>query len=129
MFIGTGSLRGRRILGSVLATLLTLVFFASPSAFADTSARPATWATAINGVDGMGNLFQVSPELYRSRQPSPGALKNILAQHPFAEGSAPIRTVVELLATRDVDGDVLGASAPVHHEWLKFNPFHPVDAD
>jgi hypothetical protein len=127
MFTRSGLLRSRRIMRGLFAVLLTLCI--PPAVFADAPARPASWATAVAGVEGLGNLFQVSPELYRSRQPSTGALKNILAQHPFAEGSAPIRTVVELLATRDVDGDVLGDSSPVHHEWLKFNPFHPVDED
>jgi protein tyrosine/serine phosphatase len=72
----------------------------------------------------LGNLFQVSPELYRSRQPSAQALKNILAQHAFAEGSEPIRTVISLL-TSDDDGAVLGNSPAVNHEWLNFSPFHP----
>ena len=127
MFASNGWLRSRLIrctlvVGLVAATLVQPLFAAE-------SGRPSNWATAVSGVDGLGNLFQVSPELYRSRQPSTVALKNILAQHPFVEGSAPINTVVELLATRDVDGEVLGDSSPVHHQWLKFNPFHPVDAD
>jgi len=129
MSVVIGALRGHRILRSrFVATLLALVFCGSPSAFADTATRPATWATAINGVDGMGNLFQVTPGLYRSRQPSTQALKNILAQHPLAEGSEPIRTVIALL-TSDDDGAVLGNSSAVHHEWLKFSPFHPNEQD
>ena len=127
MFTVTGLLRSRKILRSIFAILLALLV--SPSVFADAPSRPTNWATAVAGVDGLGNLFQVSPELYRSRQPSTGALKNILAQHPFVEGSAPIHTIVELLAIRDVDGQVLGDASPVQHEWLKFNPFHPVDSD
>lgn len=127
MFTRTGLLRSRQILRSTFAILLALCV--SPLVFADAPARPANWATAVAGVEGLGNLFQVAPELYRSRQPTAVALKNILAQHPFVEGSAPVHTIVELLATRDVDGLVLGDSSPVHHEWLKFNPFHPVDAD
>jgi protein tyrosine/serine phosphatase len=127
MFTGTGTVRSRRIMRSLFAFLLTLCI--SPAVFADAPARPANWATAVAGVEGMGNLFQVSPELYRSRQPSADALKNILAQHPFMEGAQPIRTIVELLATRDVDGDVLRDSSAVHHEWLKFSPFSPKDQD
>ena len=127
MFIGTGTVRSRRIMRSLFAVFLSLCV--SPAVFADAPARPTTWATAVAGVEGLGNLFQVSPELYRSRQPSTEALKNILAQHPFVEGSAPIQTVVELLATRDVDGQVLGDSSPVRHEWLKFSPFSPTDQD
>jgi len=128
MFIGTGSLRSLRILRSFLAAMLLAAGFA-PHAFADATSRPTNWATAIANVEGLGNLFQVSPELYRSKQPSPKALQNILAGKPFVEGSAPVRTIVELLATRDVDGEVLRDSSGVRHEWLKFNPFHPVDAD
>lgn len=129
MSVKTGALRGLRISRSIfVATLLALVVFASPSVLADTASRPATWATAISGVDGMGNLFQVTPGLYRSRQPSTQALKNILAQHPLVEGSEPVRTVVSLL-TSDDDGAVLGKSPAVHHEWLKFSPFHPDTQD
>jgi protein tyrosine/serine phosphatase len=127
MFIATGTVRSRRIMRSLFAVLLTLCI--SPAVFADTPARPANWASSVAGVEGLGNLFQVSPELYRSKQPSPQALKNILAGKPFVDGGAPVHTIVELLATRDVDGEVLGDSSAVHHEWLKFSPFSPKDQD
>jgi protein tyrosine/serine phosphatase len=128
MSVLNGSLRGIRILRNFLAAVVLASAFV-PHAFAAEAARPTNWATAIANVDGLGNLFQVSPELYRSKQPSPKALQNIVAGKAFVEGGAPVHTIVELLATRDVDGAVLGDSSAVHHEWLKFNPFHPVDAD
>lgn len=128
MFVATGSLRGLRVLRGFFAAVILAAGFV-PHAFADEAARPKNWATAIANVDGLGNLFQVSPELYRSKQPSPTALQNIVAGKAFVDGGAPVHTIVELLATRDVDGEVLGDSSAVHHEWLKFNPFHPVDAD
>jgi hypothetical protein len=127
MFIGTGPARSRRLMRSLFAVLLTLCV--SPAVFADAPARPTNWATAVAGVEGLGNLFQVSPELYRSRQPSTAALKNILAQHPFADGAQPIRTVVALRVSDGGDGAVLGNSDAVHYEWLKFSPFRPTDQD
>lgn len=128
MFIPSGPLHGRHFVRSILAAAV-LAACCTSTALADQAPRPANWASAISGVDGMGNLFQVSPELYRSKQPSPKALQNILAGKPFVDGGEPVRTVVELLATRDVDGVVLRDSTRVRHEWLKFNPFRPSDAD
>lgn len=128
MSVFTGPLRGTRILRSLFAAVVLSASFV-PHAFAAEATRPTNWATAIANVDGLGNLFQVSPELYRSKQPSPKALQNILAGKAFIDGAAPVHTIVELLATRDVDGAALGDSSAVRHEWLKFNPFHPVDAD
>lgn len=125
MFSVVGRLR-RLVLRSALVAFATCSF--SP-AFANEASRPLNWATAISGVEGMGNLFRVSPELYRSRQPSPDALRSILAGKPLIDGDDPVRTIIELRALRDVDGEVLGNTSPVRHEWLRFNPFHPDDAD
>jgi len=127
MFISTGTLRSGRIMRSLFAILLT--FCTSHGVFADAPERPANWATAVAGVEGLGNLFQVSPELYRSRQPSTGALKNILAQHPFTDRAQPIRTVIALRVEDGGDGAVFGRSDTVHYEWLKFSPFSPKDQD
>src|SRR5262245_56688947 len=126
MFSVVGRLRGHFALRCILAVGLFGACFLCP-ALANEAPRPASWASAISGVAGMGYLSQVEPELYRSRQPSPEALRNMLAGKPLADGSSPIRTIVELRALRDVDGEVLGGSASVHHEWLRFNPFHPDD--
>jgi len=127
MFASNRGLRSRLTRCAVAACLIAATVV--QPLFAATPERPSNWAAAVSGVEGLGNLFQVSPELYRSKQPSPVALKNILAGKPLVDGGAPVRTVVELLATRDVDGEVLRDSAGVRHEWLKFNPFHPVDED
>jgi protein tyrosine/serine phosphatase len=128
MFSNNGALRCQRLIRSIFSAALVAAVWIQPVIAAE-SARPSTWATAVAGVDGLSNLFQVSPELYRSRQPTAQALKNMLAGQPFATGTDPIRTIVELRAWHDVDGDVLGKSSAVRHEWLKFNPFHPVDDD
>lgn len=124
----TGRLRGLRSVRSILAAGLFAALGLS-NAFADEAPRPPNWASAIAGVEGMGNLFRVAPELYRSKQPSSKALQNILAGKSLVEGGDPIRTIVELRALHDVDGDVLGNSSAVHHEWLKFSPFHPDEQD
>jgi len=54
------SLRGTRILRSLFAAVVLSANFV-PHAFADEATRPTNWATAIANVDGLGNLFQVSP--------------------------------------------------------------------
>lgn len=128
MAILSGRLRGQRSLRGILVATL-LAASCSTTAFADSAPRPTNWASAISNVEGLGNLFQVSPELYRSKQPSPKALQNIMAGKAFVDGSAPVHTIVELLATHDVDGATLGESSTVHHTWLKFNPFRPTDDD
>jgi hypothetical protein len=129
MSIHLGRLRGLRIARNVFAATLFAACSFSP-AFADEAPpRPTNWASAINGVDGVGNLFQVSPELYRSRQPSAQALKGILALQPFVAGSVPIRTVVALRVSDGGDGAVFDKSDAVHYQHLKFNPFSPKDSD
>jgi protein tyrosine/serine phosphatase len=127
MLGSSGWLRSHRYARGIFSAIL----FAAccVNSFADEAARPANWASAISGVEGLGNLFQVSPQLYRSRQPSAQALKRILAQHPLVDGTEPIRTVVALRVSDGGDGALLGGSDAVHYEWLKFNPFHPVDKD
>jgi protein tyrosine/serine phosphatase len=128
MFSVIGRQRGHTVLRCILAAVL-FAACSLPAAFANEAPRPTNWASAVHGVEGLDNLFRVAPELYRSRQPSPAALRNLLAGKPLVDGGDPIRTIVELRVLRDVDGEVLGGATSVHHEWLRFNPFHPVDAD
>jgi hypothetical protein len=128
MSINSGSLRGQSLIRSLFTALL-LSAGCLGSVHAAETTRPTNWANAISGVEGMGNLFQVSPELYRSKQPSSKALQNMLAGKAFVDGNPPVHTIVELLATHDVDAETLGASSAVHHTWLKFNPFRPTDED
>jgi protein tyrosine/serine phosphatase len=112
-----------------IAAAALLAAFALQPVFADEAARPVTWATAISGVDGMANLFKVSPELYRSKQPTAQALQNILAGHPLGDGTDPIRTVVSFRAFKGADESAFGKSAAIHYEHLGFTPWHPVDDD
>ncbi|PKM43682.1 MAG: protein tyrosine phosphatase [Gammaproteobacteria bacterium HGW-Gammaproteobacteria-1] len=48
--------------------LILLVLFVTSSAYADPRARPTEWAQPMLDVQ-LGNFYQVSDELYRSRQP------------------------------------------------------------
>ena len=56
-----------------LLPVLLLVF---PASFAAEKVRPAEWAVPVK-VDGVPNLFQVTPTLYRSAQPTPQGFKNL----------------------------------------------------
>jgi protein tyrosine/serine phosphatase len=124
----TGSLRSQKIIRSLFAVVLLAATSFEP-AFAASDERPSTWASAMDGIAGMSNLYRVSPGLYRSQQPAMAALQNILAGHPFAADSDPIRTVVSLRAFHDDDGDAIGKSDAVHYERLKFYAWHPEEAD
>ncbi len=56
----------------ITAVLISLVFMAAASP----AQRPSNWAQPIK-LDGVGNLFKVSDELYRSEQPTAEGFKNI----------------------------------------------------
>jgi len=122
--------RRRRSIRGLLFALAWFAVIAFPSAaLATTSARPSTWASAVEGVSGLSNLFQVSPQLFRSQQPTTQALQHILGGQAFASGTDPIRTVISLRAFHDIDGDVLGKADAVHYERIKMYAWHPEDAE
>lgn len=77
--------------------LLIIVFTISLSACAvqaglPSAQRPSNWAQPVT-MQGLPNLYQVSPTLYRSAQPLPDGLV-------FLNQNKPIKTVVSLRAGR-----------------------------
>jgi hypothetical protein len=62
--------------------------------------RPSAWARTIPNVPGLRNLYQVTPTLYRSAQPSKAGLRYLGEQRPLEPGVPPIRTVISLRAVR-----------------------------
>lgn len=125
-----GLSRSPRSIRGLWFALVLLATTAFPLAAAATEpARPSTWATAVEGVSGMANLFRVSPQLFRSEQPTAEALQRLLGGQAFAAGDDPVRTVVSLRAFHDIDGDVLGKADTVHYERIKMYTWHPEDAE
>src|SRR5438309_4364413 len=122
--------RRHRSFRGLLFALALFTATAFPFATAATAqTRPSTWAGAVEGVNGMSNLFRVSPQLFRSQQPTAQALQHILGGQAFTSGADPIRTVISLRAFHDIDGDVLGKSDAVHYERIKMYAWHPEDAE
>jgi len=68
-----------------LTLALALLFLSSP--FAAEKVRPTDWAVPVK-VDGLPNLFRVTPTLYRSAQPSLSGFRNL--------DQMGIRTVINL---------------------------------
>ena len=69
---------------------LALLFLSSP--FAAEKVRPAEWAVRVK-VDGLPNLFRVTPTLYRSAQPTLQGFKSL--------GQLGIATVINLRGGED----------------------------
>jgi protein tyrosine/serine phosphatase len=80
--------RGHARAGLTLA--LALLLLSSP--FAAEKVRPAEWAVPVT-VEGIPNLFRVTPALYRSAQPSPAGFRNL--------GQLGIQTVINLRGGED----------------------------
>ncbi len=73
-----------------LTLALALLLLSSP--FAAEKVRPAEWAVPVK-VDGLPNLFRVTPTLYRSAQPSLQGFRNL--------GQLGIQTVINLRGGED----------------------------
>ena len=80
--------RGHARAGLTLA--LALLLLSSP--FAAEKVRPAEWAVPVT-VEGIPNLFRVTPALYRSAQPTQQGFKNL--------GQLGIQTVINLRGDED----------------------------
>ena len=63
--------------------------------------RPVTWAQPLH-IDGVANLYQVTPTLYRSEQPTPLGMKNL--------EKLGIRTVISLRHMNNDEDEVRGTS-------------------
>jgi tyrosine-protein phosphatase SIW14 len=89
--------------------------------------RPADWARPVD-VPGLTNLFEVTPTLYRSAQPSSVGLAYIAGQNPLEPGGLPVRTVLSLRAFHE-DKSVVPPASPVRYEDIRFKAWHPEDED
>jgi protein tyrosine/serine phosphatase len=72
--------------------LLPILLLLVPAVFAAEKARPAEWAVPVT-VEGVPNLFRITPTLYRSAQPKPEGFRNL--------EQLGIRTVVNLRGGED----------------------------
>jgi protein tyrosine/serine phosphatase len=73
--------------GWTLALALPALLIVFPGSFAAEKARPAEWAAPVR-LEGVPNLHRVTPDLYRSGQPTLGGFENLK--------TLGIRTVVNL---------------------------------
>lgn len=90
--------------------------------------RPETWAKPIANVPGFTNLFEVTPVLYRSAQPSREGLAVLEAGRPLRPDGRAVKTVLSLRAFHDdPKGDAIPAS--IRHEQIRFKTWHPENED
>jgi Tyrosine phosphatase family len=90
--------------------------------------RPDAWAKPISGVRGFKNLFEVTPALYRSAQPSREGLASVEAGKPLVRDGRAVRTVVSLRAFHD-DPKADPVPASLRYEQIRFKTWHPEDED
>ncbi len=79
--------------------------------------RPEHWAQPVT-VEGVPNLYRITPTLYRSGQPSAAGMKNL--------ESLGIRTVINLRATNSDDAEASGTSLRLQN--TKILTWHITDA-
>ena len=82
-----------------LATLLTWVSVQSPAQ--EPAARNERWAVPV-ALEGVPNLHQITPTLYRSEQPTPQGFRNL--------EKLGIRTVINLRAFNNDEKEARGTS-------------------
>jgi protein tyrosine/serine phosphatase len=87
--------------GILFFTLASGAGSAEPVATAPASARSELWAVPI-ALDGVPNLHQITPTLYRSEQPTALGFRNL--------EKLGIRTVINLRAFNSDDDEVRGTS-------------------
>lgn len=67
----------------------------------DAAPRPATWAQPVS-IEGVSNLYRITPMLYRSEQPTPLGMRNL--------EKLGIRTVISLRRMNNDEDEVRGTS-------------------
>jgi protein tyrosine phosphatase (PTP) superfamily phosphohydrolase (DUF442 family) len=82
------------------------------------SPRPQTWAQPVR-LPGVPNLFRVSPELYRSDQPTPEGMKNLK--------KLGIKTILNLRSFHS-DRDEIGRTGLIS-EHIYMKPWHPEEEE
>lgn len=76
--------------------------------------RPSSWATSVK-LEGVPNLFRVTPSLYRSAQPSSDGMKNLKA--------LGVKTIVNLRSFHS-DRDKIGTNE-LGYEHIYMKAWHP----
>ncbi len=87
--------------------------------------RPTNWAQPLV-IEGLPNLHQVSPTLFRAAQPDKTGLAALNAQQLITPNGTPIKTVLSLRAGSG-DETILPANG-VTYQQIKFNTWHTQDA-
>ncbi|HET7812575.1 MAG TPA: tyrosine-protein phosphatase [Steroidobacteraceae bacterium] len=91
-----------RLLALVVAAVALDACAQTPAA----TPRPATWAQPLQ-VEGVANLFQITPNLYRSEQPTALGMKNL--------EKLGIRTVISLRHMNSDEDEVRGTNLRTEH--------------
>lgn len=90
----------------IVAVLISVSFLAA----ANPEPRPSKWAKPIN-IEGVPNLFKVSPELYRSAQPTKEGFENLK--------KLGIKTIVNLRAFHTDEGLLRNTGLEYEHIYMK----------
>lgn len=80
----------------------------------NTNHRPASWAQPVE-LDGVPNLYQVSPDLYRSARPTSQGMQSLRQKG--------IETIVNLRSLHS-DRDAIGTTG-LAYEHIYMNAWHP----
>jgi protein tyrosine/serine phosphatase len=112
IFVTIGAMRSRHVLSRVVLPLL-----AAAAALA-AAPRPAEWAQPL-AREGVPNLYQVTPNLYRSAQPTAAGMKSLEA--------LGVRSVVNLRAFHSDRGELAGTA--LLNEELSVKTWHLEDED
>ncbi len=96
------------------------VFLLAWVAWADTpmSLRPAAWAQPVK-LEGVGNLYRVSDQLYRSEQPSTLGIQNLK--------KLGIKTIVNLRTFHSDRGNI--GETGLEYEQIYMKPWHGEEED
>jgi len=114
-------------IGLPFAVAILSAAFAIQALPAETG-RPAAWAKPIQNLPGLPNLNEVTPNLFRSAQPSTDGLAHLEGRHPLRPGARPIKTVLSLRAFHE-DESGFATPASVRYERIRFKTWHPEDED
>lgn len=127
MRVATGG-TWRNFRGFFLGGLLLASAECSWAAPAAAGPRPAKWATALTTSPGLPNLHRVTPNLYRSAQPTKDGFADLGKLPGLAKSDRPIKTVISLRAF-NADAPPAAAGAGLRFERIRFKTWHPEDED
>jgi len=102
-----------------MVKLLVALLFMAQLSWAGESGRPENWAVPIE-LPGVGNLYRVNENLYRSEQPTSEGMKNL-------KEIIGIKTVINLRAFHSNAEEVMGTG--LLNEELSVKTWHIEDED